>query len=292
MWCSSYGVCSRFCPQTVLSSGICLVAGYVIPYLPSEGQCGRQPCGGPGAVEKPCWGPAFTPGCRLPLCSAQPLPPQLLTDLPHCVLRWFVLASARITFLWWLSTVWICMTFFMVWKALLQGLSHFPYCEDCMLTFWSFVWLSKSWLTQFCLACWLYWLAWLGARHTMPSWDFSFWEYTLCSPWKKMFERSCAENSTSGHSEYFETSTNRLNAKYILCWFLSLQASELEDTCSVSCCGEILFMYIFLIVLIITLWNYFKAGSEKEKRVDYKTVSTRNFNLVLSMCFFVDIYIT
>lgn len=71
---------------TVLSSGIWLVAGYVKLYLPSEEQYGMQPCGVPGTVEKPCWGPAFTSGCRLPLCPAQPLPPQLLTNLPHCVL--------------------------------------------------------------------------------------------------------------------------------------------------------------------------------------------------------------
>lgn len=80
---------------TVLSSGIWLVAGYVKLYLPSEEQYGMQPCGVPGTVEKPCWGPAFTSGCRLPLCPAQPLPPQLLTNLPHCVLTWFVMA--RIT---------------------------------------------------------------------------------------------------------------------------------------------------------------------------------------------------
>lgn len=272
MWCSSYGVCSRFCPQTVMSSGICFAAGYVIPYLPSEGQRGMQLCGGPGAVEKPRWGPAFTSGCRLPLCSVQPLPPQPLTDLPRCVLRWFVLASARITFLWWLSTM-----FVFGWHSHGHQLFGRLFWRGChiSLTVKTAYWLSgllydflkvdllSSALHVGCIG----WHGWVPITQCLSR-DSSFWGHALCSPWIKMFLGiSCAESSTSGHFENFESSNHRLSAKYILCWFLSLQASELEGTCNISCYGEILFMYIFLVVLI-TLWNYFKVGSGKEQTVN------------------------
>lgn len=278
---------------TVLSSGIWLVAGYVKLYLPSEEQYGMQPCGVPGTVEKPCWGPAFTSGCRLPLCPAQPLPPQLLTNLPHCVLTWFVMA--RITS-YNGSALCLGLNDILMVTSFLEG----SFCRSCHI--------SPTLRTACWLSCLLYdfpkvdsdgvlhsvlaVLVGMGAHHTMPVVSLLFLRTVLCSPWKKMFlESSCTESSTSGHFEDFETSIHRLNEKYILCWFLSLQACELEDTWLVAAamvkfCSCISFFncpYHYAVKLLQD-WEW------ERKRADCKQVPTRNFNLVLSICFSVDIY--
>lgn len=178
-------------------------------------------------------------------------------------------------------------------RLFLQGLSHFPPLWELHAGFLVFcMTFQKLTLTEFCILCWLYWLAWLGAHHTMPVVSLLFLRTVLCSPWKKMFlESSCTESSTSGHFEDLETSIHRLNEKYILCWFLSLQACELEDTWLVAAamvkfCSCISFFncpYHYAVKLLQD-WEW------ERKRADCKQVPTRNFNLVLSICFSVDIY--
>lgn len=121
------------------------------------------------------WGFAFTLGCRLPSCDAQPPLSQSLASLPRCVRSWFVLANSRITSY---DSSAFCLDLDPLHSGhqlsgrLFAGVVTFLPITGLHTGFLdSFASFQKAPLDECCITRWLclqMQLAWLGAHHETP----------------------------------------------------------------------------------------------------------------------------